>query len=96
MSAAIKNHKPASQIYTEKLVEQKVVTAEEVEKFADARRSYLKKTLDALREKMDTGVYEDPTVTSAATGELDRSASPPVQTAVDEEELRKLNQSGLT
>ena len=92
MAATIKSHKPASQIYTEQLIEQKVVTAEEVEKFADARRSYLKETLDSLREKMDSGVYEDPTVTSVGTGDLDRSASPPVQTAVDEKKLRKLNE----
>ncbi|MBK5233229.1 MAG: multifunctional oxoglutarate decarboxylase/oxoglutarate dehydrogenase thiamine pyrophosphate-binding subunit/dihydrolipoyllysine-residue succinyltransferase subunit [Thermoleophilia bacterium] len=92
MAAAIKGHKPASQIYTEKLVEQKVVTADEVEKFANARRSYLKQTLHSLREKMDSGVYEDPTVTNVGTGDLDRSASPPVQTAVPEKKLRKLNE----
>ena len=61
MAATIKSHKPASQIYTEQLVEQKVVTAEEVEKFADARRDlHSRQTLDSLREKMDSGVYEDP------------------------------------
>ena len=93
MSANIKNHKPASQIYTEKLIEQKVVTPEEVEQVAEARRTSLKQTLDALREKMDSGVYEDPTVTNVGTGELDRSASPPVQTAVSEQSLRALNQA---
>ncbi len=92
MAANIKNHKPASQIYTEKLVEQKVVTPEEVERLADARRSHLKETLDSLREKMDKGVYEDPTVTNVGTGDLDRSASPPVRTAVNEKKLRKLNE----
>ena len=93
MAAAIKSHKPVSQIYAEQLVEQKVVTAEEVENFADARRSNLKQTLASLREKMDSGVYEDPTVTNVGTGDLDRSASPPVQTAVSEEKLRKLNEA---
>ena len=44
---------------------------------------------------MDSGVYEDPTVTSVGTGELDRSASPPVQTAVKEDKLRKLNKDLL-
>jgi 2-oxoglutarate decarboxylase len=92
MAAAIKGHKPASQIYTEQLVEQKVVSADEVEKFAAARRNDLKQTLNGLREKMDSGVYEDPTVTNVGTGDLDRSASPPVQTAVAEAELRKLNE----
>ena len=74
MAAKIKAHKPVSELYTEKLVEQKVVTAEEVEKAAEERRTSLKATLDGLREKMDSGVYEDPTVTNVGTGELDRSA----------------------
>jgi len=92
MSATIKSHKPASQIYTEKLIEQKVVTAEEAEAVAETRRTNLKETLDNLRQKMETGVYEDPTVTSVGTGEMDRSASPPVQTAVPEADLRELNE----
>jgi 2-oxoglutarate dehydrogenase E1 component len=95
MAAKIKAHKPVSEIYTEQLIEQKVVTAEEVEAGAAERRSYLKETLDTLREKMDNGVYEDPTVTNVGTGELDRSASPPVQTAVPADRLRELNQALL-
>lgn len=92
MSATIKGHKPASEIYTEKLVEEKVVTLEEVEQGAEKRRKNLKLIHDTLREKMDSGVYEDPTVTNIGTGELDRSASPPVQTAVAEAQLRQLNE----
>ena len=95
MTASIKNHKPASELYRDKLIAQKVVTAEEVEKGAQSRRDALRSTLDSLREKMDSGVYEDPTVTSQGTGELDRSASPPVATAVDEAKLRKLNKDLL-
>ncbi|MCB0858264.1 MAG: multifunctional oxoglutarate decarboxylase/oxoglutarate dehydrogenase thiamine pyrophosphate-binding subunit/dihydrolipoyllysine-residue succinyltransferase subunit [Solirubrobacterales bacterium] len=95
MAAEIKKHKPVSEIYTEQLIEQKVVTAEEVEAAAEKRRSYLKETLEGLRKKMDTGVYEDPTVTNIGTGELDRSASPPVQTAVPADRLRELNQALL-
>ena len=38
--------------------------------------------LKDLREKMELGEYEDPTVTTTGTGELDRTASPPVDTAV--------------
>ncbi len=41
---------------------------------------------------MELGEYEDPTVTTSTTGELDRSASPPVDTAVPIEKLRALNQ----
>ncbi|MDQ5895714.1 MAG: multifunctional 2-oxoglutarate metabolism enzyme, partial [Actinomycetota bacterium] len=95
MAAKIKAHKPVSELYTEKLIEQKVVTAEEVEAAADERRTSLKATLDGLREKMDTGVYEDPTVTNVGTGELDRSASPPVDTAVPADRLRALNEALL-
>ena len=39
--------------------------------------------------KMELGEYEDPTVTTSSTGELDRSASPPVETAVPAEKLRE-------
>ena len=41
---------------------------------------------------MELGDYEDPTVTTTGTGELDRTASPPVATAVAEEKLRSLNE----
>ena len=95
MTAAIKDHDPVSEIYTETLIEQKVVTREEVEEAAERRRAELRSTLDKLREKMDSGVYEDPTVTSVGTGELDRSASPPVQTAVKADRLKALNEALL-
>ena len=42
---------------------------------------------------MDSGVYEAPTVTSTGTSELNRSASPPVKTAVPEVRLRILNEA---
>ncbi len=54
--------------------EQGVVDREDVNAGAEELRTELKQTLDALREKMDTGVYEDPTVTQVGTGEMDRSA----------------------
>jgi 2-oxoglutarate decarboxylase len=50
--------------------------------------------LKALREKMESGEYEDPTVTTG-TGELDRTASPPVDTSVPAEKLRALNEELL-
>ena len=49
--------------------------------------------LKDLRNKMELGEYEDPTVTTTSTGELDRSASPPVETAVPIEKLRELNEA---
>ena len=51
--------------------------------------------LKDLRKKMELGEYEDPTVTTSSTGELDRSASPPVETAVPVEKLRELNEALL-
>ena len=95
MTAAIKEHDPVSEIYTQTLIDQKVVTREEVDEAAEARRNDLRTTLEGLREKMDSGVYEDPTVTSSGTGELDRSASPPVQTAIKADRLKALNEALL-
>jgi 2-oxoglutarate decarboxylase len=95
MSAKIKDHDPVSEIYTQTLIEQKVVSREEVDEAAEVRRSDLRSTLDELRKKMDSGVYEDPTVTSVGTGELDRSASPSVQTAVKAARLKALNEALL-
>src|SRR5215213_651747 len=54
--------------------------------------------LKMLREKMEAGDYEDPTVTgvTSSTGELlDRTASPPVHTAVGAEKLRAINEALL-
>ncbi|MCO5316562.1 MAG: multifunctional oxoglutarate decarboxylase/oxoglutarate dehydrogenase thiamine pyrophosphate-binding subunit/dihydrolipoyllysine-residue succinyltransferase subunit [Solirubrobacterales bacterium] len=93
MAAKIKSHKPASELYAAELIKQKVVTADEVEQIRKQRHDELRETLGALREKMDAGVYEDPTMTAVGTGELDRSASPPVETAVSAETLRELNQA---
>jgi 2-oxoglutarate dehydrogenase E1 component len=49
--------------------------------------------LKDLRHRMELGEYEDPTVTTSTTGELDRSASPSVETAVSLEKLRALNEA---
>ncbi len=95
MAAKIKAHRPASEIYAEELVRQKVVTSAEVEETRTRRHDQLKRILAELRRKMDEGVYEDPTMTAVGTGELDRSASPPVETAVPEDRLRELNEELL-
>jgi 2-oxoglutarate dehydrogenase E1 component len=55
----------------------------------------MRAALEDLRKKMELGEYEDPTVTTSSTGELDRSASPPVETAVSEEKLGELNEALL-
>jgi 2-oxoglutarate decarboxylase len=92
-AAKIKAHPPVSEIYAEKLVDEGVVTPEEVERISDQRRTEMSTALKELRKKMESGEYEDPTVTTSATGELDRSASPPVDTAVPIEKLRSLNEA---
>ena len=91
IAAKIKAHPPVSEIYAEKLVEEGVIQREEVEAAAGERHDEMSAALKELRHKMELGDYEDPTVTTSSTGELDRSASPPVQTAVPIEKLRELN-----
>jgi 2-oxoglutarate decarboxylase len=95
MAAEIKQHPPVSEIYAQKLVDEGVVSADDVEATAKSRREQLDKTLKELRRKMEAGEYEDPTV-ATGTGELDRSASPEVDTTVTEERLRGLNEELLT
>ena len=98
MAAKIKSHPPVSELYAEKLIEEGTVSAEEVGKASDERHAEMSGALKGLREKMEAGEYEDPTVTGAATstGELlDRTASPPVHTAVEAEKLRAINEELL-
>jgi 2-oxoglutarate dehydrogenase E1 component len=98
MAAAIKSHPPVSEIYAEKLIEGGTVSAEEVGKASDERHSEMSGALKGLRQKMELGEYEDPTVTgvTSSTGELlDRTASPPVHTAVGADKLRAINEELL-
>jgi 2-oxoglutarate decarboxylase len=93
IAAKIKAHPPVSEIYAEKLIEEGTISREEVEAAAKQRHDEMSASLKDLRHKMELGDYEDPTVTTTSTGELDRSASPPVDTAVPIEKLRELNQA---
>jgi multifunctional 2-oxoglutarate metabolism enzyme len=98
MAAKIKSHPPVSEIYGEKLIDEGVVSAEDVGHASDHRREEMSAALKELREKMESGEYEDPTVTgvTTSTGELlDRTASPPVDTAVAAAKLHALNQALL-
>jgi 2-oxoglutarate decarboxylase len=98
MAATIKAHPPVSELYAEKLIEEGTVSAEEVGKVSDERHAEMSGALKGLRAKMESGEYEDPTVTGATTqtGELlDRTASPPVHTAVGADKLRSLNEELL-
>ena len=97
MAAKIRSHAPVSEIYAEKLIAEGVVSAEDVERTGEQRKEEMSAALKGLREKMESGEYEDPTVTTSSnTGELlDRTASPPVETAVRGEQLIALNEALL-
>ena len=95
VAAKIKAHPPVSELYAKKLVEEGTISPEEVEAAHGERHDEMSAALKDLRRKMELGEYEDPTVTTSATGELDRSASPPVETAVAEKELGELNEALL-
>ncbi|MBA2240549.1 MAG: multifunctional oxoglutarate decarboxylase/oxoglutarate dehydrogenase thiamine pyrophosphate-binding subunit/dihydrolipoyllysine-residue succinyltransferase subunit, partial [Solirubrobacterales bacterium] len=90
-AAKIKAHPPVSELYAERLVKEGVVTPDDVDQTAAERTSGLRETLDELRRKMESGDYEDPSATGIQTGELDRRASPEVETAVSEKRVRSLN-----
>ena len=90
IAAKIKAHPPVSELYAEKLVDEGVIAREDVER--RGRRSgttRCRAALKDLRQKMELGEYEDPTVTTSSTGELDRTASPPVETAVADREAAR-------
>ena len=93
MAAKIKEHGPVSQLYAEELVKEGIVTPDEVEERNDGRQKALRAAHDDLRQKIESGEYADPTQTG--TGELDRTRSPSVETAVPEDKLRKLNEELL-
>jgi 2-oxoglutarate decarboxylase len=93
MAAKIKEHPPVSQLYAEELVKEGVVSPEDVESRKEERQRTLKAVHDELRRKIDAGEFEDPTATG--TGELDRTRSPSVETAVLEEKVRRLNEELL-
>jgi multifunctional 2-oxoglutarate metabolism enzyme len=95
IAAKIKAHPPVSDIYAKKLIEEGTIGPEDVERARKERHDEMSAALKNLRRKMELGDYEDPTVTTSSTGELDRSASPPVDTAVGQEKLRELNKALL-
>jgi 2-oxoglutarate dehydrogenase E1 component len=95
MATHIREHPPVSELYARQLVGQGVVTSGEVESDLNQRQESLQATLHGLREKMESGDYEDPSSTALGTGELDRTKSPEVETAVTEKRLRTLNEELL-
>ena len=95
MAAQIKEHPPVSEIYAEQLVAEGVISADDVAADSDQHLDQLQTTLKQLRSKMEAGEYEDPSSTALGTGELDRTKSPEVETAVSEKRLRTLNEELL-
>jgi 2-oxoglutarate dehydrogenase E1 component len=95
MAAQIKEHQPVSEIYAEQLVAEGVVSTDDVAEDSKERLERLQGTLKELRVKMEAGEYEDPSSTALGTGELDRTKSPEVETAVSEKRLRTLNEELL-
>ena len=94
-AALIKEHLPAAELYAAKLEKEGVVSAADVEAFATEHRDELSGVLKELRAKMEAGDYEDPSSTAVGTGELDRTKSPEVETAVSDKRLRSLNEGLL-
>ncbi len=92
MAAQIKAHPPVSEIYADQLTSEDVMTADAIAADATALQEGYSQALKDLRAKMESGDYEDPTATQVGTGELDRTKSPEVETAVSEKRLRSLNQ----
>ncbi|HEX3563529.1 MAG TPA: multifunctional oxoglutarate decarboxylase/oxoglutarate dehydrogenase thiamine pyrophosphate-binding subunit/dihydrolipoyllysine-residue succinyltransferase subunit, partial [Solirubrobacterales bacterium] len=95
MAAQIKAHPPVSEIYAGQLVKEGVVSSDDVEGERTERRSQLSGMHKELRAKMEAGEYEDPSSTAMQTGELDRTKSPEVETAVSEKRMRSLNEELL-
>ena len=95
MAAQIKAHPPVSELYSEQLVKEGVVSADEIAADGSGRQAELSAIHKELRGKMDAGEYEDPSSTAMQTGELDRTKSPEVETAVSEKRLRSLNEELL-
>jgi 2-oxoglutarate dehydrogenase E1 component len=95
VAAQIKSHPPVAELYGEQLVERGVLSKEEIEQAHAERKEEMSSALKDLRRKMELGEFEDPTGATTSTGELDRSASPPVDTAVPGDRLRGLNEALL-
>ena len=95
MAAQIKAHPPVSEIYAEQLVKEGVVTSDDATEVSDERNAELQSMHHELKRKIEAGEYVAESSTHVATGELDRTKSPDVDTAVPEDRLRSLNQELL-
>ena len=95
MAAAIKSHPPVSERYAEQLVKEGAVTPDDVEREAKGRGEDLQRLHRELKSRIEAGDLEADTSTQIGTGELDRTKSPEVDTAVSEQRVRSLNEALL-
>jgi 2-oxoglutarate dehydrogenase E1 component len=92
MAAKIKDKTPVREVFAAKLVEQGVMTQQEADALAAEIWQDLSTRHRALKSELSSGEQEQPT----GGYELDRSPSPEVDTAVDADALRALNEELLT
>ncbi len=95
MAAQIKAHPPVSEIYAERLVKEGVFSPDDAAEVSNERNAELQSIHRELKRKIEAGEYVAESSTHVATGELDRTKSPDVETAVSAERLRALNQELL-
>ena len=93
MAASIKAHPPVSEIYAQELIAAGSLTEADFTAAGEARREQLSSAHGDLRARIEAGELDDPAQTG--TGELDRSKSPEVATAVAAERLQELNKELL-
>ena len=96
MAAKIKAHPPVSEIYAEKLIEEGVVTREEVER-ADQRapRRDVERRSRTCARRWSSGEYEDPTVTDRHRRARPHAPARRSRPRSPSEKLRELNEELL-
>ena len=95
MYQKVKNHPPVRELFAKKLIDDGIVTEQESTEMTDAVWAILAEAHQDLKARIEASDDED--AASQATGEyqLDRTASPEVNTAVDADRLRMLNENLL-
>ena len=94
MYQVVKRHPPVRELFAKQLIDGGVVTEQDSTEMTDAVWSILAEAHQNLRARIEASRDDDE---HQATGEyqLDRTASPEVQTSVDADRLRALNESLL-
>jgi 2-oxoglutarate dehydrogenase complex dehydrogenase (E1) component-like enzyme len=95
MYAKIKVHKRVSELWAERLIADGVVTREQVDQLAQGVWDNLTLLHQRLKSKIAAAVEHGSAEHSTGEYQLDRSASPDVQTAVPAQRLRQLGEELL-